>query len=75
MARSNNARLVYVYRTDRVDPIVSQAIPAFIRQVPFNPVTYRDLQPGTVTFIDKRHARGVDFRAAVGSGLDLLIAC
>ena len=43
--------------------------------VPFDSQTYRKLAPNTVTYINKFQARGVDFRAVAGRGIDLLITC
>ena len=39
----------------------------------FDPETYRQLAAGTVMIIEPRHARGLDFRAADGAGIDLLV--
>ena len=40
----------------------------------FSLANCRNLEPCTVTIIDQRHAKGVDFRAMDGFGLDLLLA-
>ena len=40
----------------------------------FSLANCRNLEPCTVIIIDQRHARGVDFRAMDGFGLDLLLA-
>ena len=40
----------------------------------FSLANCRNLEPLTVIIIDQRHARGVDFRAMDGFGLDLLLA-
>ena len=71
--RSNNARLVYVPRTDRHADKYTSSLPKRFVITPFNPKTYRDLAPNTLTVIDARQARGVDFRAVKGCGIDLLI--
>lgn len=73
--RSKNARLVYVTRLERFPAKFNAALPKGFTEAPFDPKTYRKLAPCTVTFIDRRHARGVDFRALAGCGIDLLITC
>ena len=43
--------------------------------ITFNPKTYRYMAPNTVTFINAKHARGVDFRAKTGHGIELFAMC
>ena len=49
-------------------------MPKELKQVNFELSQCRKLRPGTVLLINHLHARGVDFRAVNGSGVDLLIA-
>ena len=71
--RTKNARLVYVARTDKAQDKYRDTLPEGLALAAFNPKTYRQLAPNSVTIIDWRHARGVDFRAEAGHGIDLLI--
>ena len=67
------ARLVYVAKVEKLEEKL-QNLPEYLLVTPFKMETYRRLQPDTVTFIDQRHARGVDFRSASEDGISLLIA-
>ena len=73
--RSNNARLVYVARFERIPSRYKDGLQKPFVYTPFDPKKYRQLAPNTVTVIGWRQARGVDFRAVQGCGIDLLITC
>ena len=66
---------MYVNRIDRHADKFRNNLPKGLVCTPFDPKTYRDLAPNTVTLIEAKQARGVDFRAAPGCGIDLLITC
>ena len=72
--RSNNARLVYLSRLDRIPPKYKDELQKPFSYTPFDHRSYRQLAPNSVTLVCWRQARGVDFRAIKGCGIDLLIA-
>ena len=73
--RSNNARLVYLSRVDRIPVKYTDYLPKPLFCTPFDHRMYKQLDPNSVTFICSRHSRGVDFRAVPGCGIDLLVVC
>ena len=66
------ARLVYVPKVEKLEEKL-QNLPEYLSVTPFSMETYKKLQPDTVTIIDQRHSRGVDFRAATEDGISLLV--
>ena len=72
--RSQSARLVYCYRTDKMMAILAKLVEPGHRLTRFDRETYRQMEPGTTMVIEPRHARGLDFRAIDGEGIDLLVA-
>ena len=67
------ARLVYAAKVEKLEEKL-QSLPEYLSITPFSMETYRQLQPDTVTVIDQRHSRGIDFRAATEDGISLLVA-
>ena len=60
-------------RFDRPGTRYWDHLPEGFTLTPFDTKTYRELPPMTVTLIDDKLVRRVDFRAAVGCGIDLLV--
>ena len=71
--RSRSARLVYCYRPDKMMATLAKLVEPGHRLTRFDRETYRQMEPGTTMVIEPRHARGLDFRAIDGEGIDLLV--